>query len=171
MQKYRVPRVLLPFPPCGHMNNKLVIVLIAGLFGGAYVAGHWLQPTAVEDKPANREMRYESCNPAVNDCISFINDHKLVVKFLQQPSALKPFTVAVFVDNIKPDTVYVEFAMRGMDMGLNRFPLEYTAEHTWTSDVILPICSLGRKDWVSQLQVVYQGHTWFADFNFEQTGN
>jgi len=153
------------------MNNKFIPLLILGLFAGAYFVGQWLQSHNGQAEMAQKPMRYDSCNPATTNCVAFIGQHKLVISFSRSPSALQPFQVRLQGENIRPDSVSVEFAMRGMDMGMNRYALKPVSEAAWGSEVILPVCSLGRHDWESRFEVVYQGVRWLAIFNFEQASN
>jgi len=150
------------------MNNKLITLLIFGLFASAYFVGQWLQSHNGQKNMAQKDMRYEPCSPALNDCVAFIGQHKLVISFSGPPSALQPFQVRLLGENITPDSVSVEFAMRGMDMGMNRYALKPVSKATWSREVILPVCSLGRHDWESRFEVDYQGVRWLAIFNFEQ---
>jgi hypothetical protein len=52
------------------------------------------------------------------------------------------------------ETVMISFAMRGMDMGLNRYRMVRGASNTWTADVTLPICVSGRSDWIAGVELV-----------------
>lgn len=63
--------------------------------------------------------------------------------------------------------VVVDFAMQGMDMGVNRYRLEPGSDGLWSGQVTLPICSTGRLDWVAELKVetpkaVYRGRFPFS---------
>ena len=153
------------------MNNKIVLVLVIVLFAGAYFAGKWLQTEDSEQQSVRQQMQYAECSPALQDCIAFIQGRKLVIRFLQPPSALKPFTVQLSIDELQADSVRLEFFMKDMDMGVNRYSLEPVDEHSWSTRVILPVCSLGRHDWVSRFEVVYGNQIWVADFDFQQVGN
>lgn len=153
------------------MNNKIILLLVAILFTGSYFAGRWLQRDDMEQELPSRQMRYAACDPVANDCVAFIEGHKLVVRFLQPPSALKPFGVQLVAENLNPQNVVVEFTMQGMDMGMNRYVMQPLDGGSWATQVILPVCSLGRHDWHSRFEVVYQGNRWFANFNFVQGAN
>ena len=48
----------------------------------------------------------------------------------------------------------VDFVMVGMDMGINRYTLLKQADGDFVGKVILPVCSIGRSDWVAKLSVV-----------------
>lgn len=89
---------------------------------------------------------------------------------------LRPFTLRLKL----PDTVRsqvkqasVDFVMLGMDMGINRYTLRQQSDGDLAAQVILPVCSVGRSDWVAQLSVVVgvdQGEemwTWSVPFTAE----
>ena len=152
------------------MNNKLMLLLVAVLFAGAYIAGRWLQPTDSEVQ-AQYSMKHDPCSPARSECAAFIDGHRLLLKFLQPPSALQAFDVQLTTEGLDPQSVQLEFFMQGMDMGVNRYALQPVTRHNWQTKVTLPVCSLGRHDWVVRLKVNYKNTSWLADFSFEQTGN
>ncbi len=65
----------------------------------------------------------------------------------------------------------VDFIMVGMDMGINRYTLLKQANGDFVGKVILPVCSIGRSDWVAQLSVVVNlpggaQEMWTADMPF-----
>ena len=171
MRKNLARKVLPPLAACGPMNNKILLITVCVLFVGSYFAGQWLQSTGSESKPADFAMQYENCSPVLHDCEAHIQGHRLVIKFLQEPSALTPFTVRLRTEGFHPSSINVEFTMQGMDMGFNRYRLQPVTDGVWETRVTLPVCSLGRNDWSSRLEIDYQDKTWFADFDFEQSGN
>ena len=44
--------------------------------------------------------------------------------------------------------------MVGMDMGINRYSLLKQQNGDFVGKVILPVCSVGRSDWLAKLSVV-----------------
>jgi hypothetical protein len=70
--------------------------------------------------------------------------------------ALKPFSFQVGLDGPLADTakgVAVHFTMVGMDMGINRFHLRRKLDQHWQGEVILPLCTKGRSDWIATVEV------------------
>lgn len=49
------------------------------------------------------------------------------------------------------DSVYVDFAMAGMSMGLNRYRLIQQTDGGWQGEIILPVCVQGRSDWLMEI--------------------
>lgn len=60
----------------------------------------------------------------------------------------------------------VDFIMVGMDMGLNRYTLTRRADGSLGAKVILPVCSIGRSDWVAKVSAVVGKEMWTAGFPF-----
>lgn len=150
------------------MNNKIILLLAALLFVGAYFGGRLLQlPGDVEHATPTHNMDYASCNPAQQSCLTHINNQKLQFRFMQHPSGLTPFA-GVLQTRLPLQEVYVSFSMRGMDMGFNRFSLQQNPSGDWVANMLLPVCSLGRNDWMVELWVKYQDAYWRAQFEFEQ---
>lgn len=62
------------------------------------------------------------------------------------PSALRPFRLTV--EAPAAARVSAEFAMEGMEMGLNRYRLLPAGEGRFEARVVLPVCVSGRRDWL-----------------------
>lgn len=60
----------------------------------------------------------------------------------------------------------VQFQMRGMDMGLNRYRLDRDAHGVWRGRAILPVCTTGRSDWYAVIEIVQDGRRWSAEIPF-----
>lgn len=73
------------------------------------------------------------------------------LSFDHSPEKLKPFMVRL--EKPMTNEVYAEFAMQGMEMGLNRYRFIKVADGVWQATVYLPICIQNRHDWVMRLQV------------------
>lgn len=73
------------------------------------------------------------------------------VRFSATPETMKPFMFSVEV----PEAVAVQagFAMKGMDMGLNRYRLSKKSDRLWQAEIVLPACMQGRGDWQLELKV------------------
>lgn len=62
--------------------------------------------------------------------------------------------------------ISVEFQMRGMDMGLNRYRLEPAADGAWQGRAMLPVCTTGRSDWIARVEIAQRGRRWTAELPF-----
>lgn len=65
------------------------------------------------------------------------------------------------------DNVTVDFAMRGMDMGLNRYRLAPVDEAVWSGEAILPVCVTGRSDWEAVISLHGEDGVSRARFGFQ----
>jgi len=89
------------------------------------------------------------------DLVSGCKHGMLELKFDRTPQILRPFTVTLKVADAK--AVYADFAMQGMEMGLNRYRFKEQSSGIWQADVILPICVQGRSDWVMRVELEKSG--------------
>lgn len=62
--------------------------------------------------------------------------------------------------------IEVQFQMRGMDMGLNRYRLEQSADGLWRGRAVLPVCTTGRSDWYAVVGIEQDGRRWIAEMPF-----
>ncbi|UOP04963.1 hypothetical protein [Conchiformibius kuhniae] len=103
------------------------------------------------------------CNPAAEGCRFDGTAHLR----LTGADPHRPF--AATVSGLPPHTqsVSLSFAMRGMDMGFNRFDLHRDPNGIWRNDTLrLPVCSLSRHDWIAEWTV--DGKRYQADFQTQQ---
>lgn len=62
--------------------------------------------------------------------------------------------------------VTVDFQMVGMDMGVNRYPLIRSHDGTYHQNIILPVCTTRRTDWVADLSFSTTAGTYVAKIPF-----
>jgi hypothetical protein len=115
------------------------------------VAGCRRQPP---DTRVALELNLDSaCNPAQATCPA---KGRGVQLWFQPRTAIRPlqaFPVTVHLAGLDPDIVTVDFSMPSMNMGWNRYRLSRQSGGVWSGEVILPVCSSGRRDWVAQVEV------------------
>lgn len=77
------------------------------------------------------------------------------VKADHAPQVMRPFHLRVSnaTANTLTNSIYVDFAMAGMSMGLNRYRLIQQADGSWQGEIILPVCVQGRSDWLMEVTV------------------
>jgi len=98
----------------------------------------------------------ENCQVQDNPCVVNIDDLKINVSFEKNIYYLKPFNMSISTLNASDLTsIYVDFKMKNMDMGVNRFQLKRDIQKFgyWQGIALLPICVTGRADWYSELEV------------------
>lgn len=74
---------------------------------------------------------------------------------------LKPFAVSILIKSkISPEieSIQIDFKMKGMNMGVNRFMLSKVKSENndlkWIGKALLPVCVTGRADWFAELEIV-----------------
>lgn len=119
------------------------------------------------------KMPIENCMPQERICNIKINDIEVSVSFEKEIFYLKPFKVSLFSENKNSngiDAVYIDFKMRNMDMGVNRFLLSGTDsknnKQNWQGKALLPICVTGRADWYSELEIIIDKKKYIVSFPF-----
>lgn len=147
------------------MNNKILIIFLLVLLVVSYMLGQWLR-SGNQPEGVYQHMQYRPCDPGVDVCKAFIYDHELTFRFMQPASPMTPFTVVLRSKSFEPESISVEFTMPGMDMGENRYRLQAVEPGLWQAQVVLPVCSMGRSDWVGHLYLKGKEHNWKADFPF-----
>jgi hypothetical protein len=58
------------------------------------------------------------------------------------------------------DSAVLYLEMKDMDMGINRFKLNPVEGGSWEADVMIPVCSTGRRDWLVSLVVQEKGRNY-----------
>jgi hypothetical protein len=102
------------------------------------------------------------CHPVLNPqmqegCTAQAGLRAMTLKMSGDVRPLRPFELRL----ILPEAVRahateasVDFVMVGMDMGINRYSLLKQQNGDFVGKVILPVCSIGRSDWLAKLSVV-----------------
>lgn len=92
-----------------------------------------------------------SCPDLTRGCRLELAGRSIAVSISPVPVALTPFTLTVKAPAARK--VIAEFAMVGMDMGLNRYGLQPAGDGSWQAKVTLPVCVAGGSDWVMLLEL------------------
>ena len=79
---------------------------------------------------------------------------------------MSPFSVVV-ESAAEVTQVTLQFRMQGMEMAVQRYRLLKNKSGTWQAEVMLPVCSLGRSDWVALLDVQLKQEWWRVEMYFE----
>jgi len=108
-----------------------------------------------------------ACDPTKTICDISLAGHMISYKISGNPSALKKFRVEL-QSSEAINSARVNFLMRGMDMGKNDYHLVSDGSNSWMQEVVLPVCSLGQKSWVNQLEIELDAQYWLIEFSFKQ---
>jgi hypothetical protein len=144
------------------MSKSLIIIVI--IFIGSYVLGLAIDNSRNENKKTS-EFTLENCNPAKKECIIHVNKEVINVYFEKEPTPLSPFRARVSSNKLEILRVFLEIKMTGMDMGNNTYSFNKNNE-VWESNIVLPICSLGRNDWQAKLLIETNKNIRAFNFSF-----
>lgn len=131
----------------------------------AYALGHWLSSQQSQSTLLPKLMTAEACDPTQTACQARFGEYSLRLIFLDQPSTLKPFRVRLESDAEKIDNLVLDFKMPGMNMGMNRHRLSYE-NGFWQNQLVLPVCTQSRNDWIVTLELEQAGVLWTTEFQF-----
>lgn len=109
------------------------------------------------------------CDSAHTACVARVETLAIEIGLGPSVRPMQPFNIRLrTVLGRLSDSAQVElqFQMRGMDMGLNRYRLVAGDTGVWHGQAILPVCSQGRSDWIAQLEIHDGGRHWAATLPF-----
>jgi hypothetical protein len=143
--------------------NKYILAGLVFIF--IFIIFFYITKTKIESgkiiESAKVIAQQSECKPQGQVCKIRVGKFIAEIEIDKNVFYLKPFNVNVRIDkseiqNIK--SVYVDFKMKGMDMGVNRFNLHRkdTSEKlvNWEGKALLPICVTGRVDWFSEVEIL-----------------
>ncbi len=136
----------------GAITACLALGILAGLFFPHWKSGlptHLAQAIILQADPL--------CNPLGATCVAGNEDFTIALELADLTKPLTFFPVRVHLTGTQApevEKVMISFTMLNMDMGFNRFDLRQQAETAWEGQAILPVCSMGRRDWRVTVDVV-----------------
>lgn len=136
----------------GIVSGCLLLGILASLFY-PYLQ-KWLQPTPARALVLQADP---ACNPVGKACVASDATFTITLELADRPRPLTPFSVQVRLAGegaAQVRQVAVAFTMLNMDMGFNRFDLRPQTEIAWEGQALLPVCSMGRRDWRVTVEVV-----------------
>jgi len=142
---------------------KLGLIFLAAVFAVSYLLGSLLD----NNKQVDSIVTISTCNLLDGSCHVVDKGIEYKLAFEGTPSPLTPFYIRVSELSSQPSKVEVKFEMDGMDMGKNYYFLD-KKEKYWGAKVLLPVCSLGRNDWVLRVNILYKEKVYSTDFKFSQ---
>lgn len=116
-------------------------------------------------------MPASNCIPQEQICNVESDKFKFEVSFDENVYYLKPFTISVKTlekNNHEIISIVVDFKMKSMDMGVNRFKLlkvnKMDGKKSWIGKVLLPICVVRRADWNSEIEIITKQNKYIYSF-------
>ena len=140
------------------MLNKLAIPLVfVIIFVATFIfIQNKNEAVTFKDKDVIK-IQLNNCSIEGEECVVELNEFKVKILFDKDIFYLKPFNVSVTnknVENLKVQSIQIDFKMNNMKMGVNRFQLKNDINKSiWKGKALLPICVTGRADWFSEIEV------------------
>ena len=142
--------------------SSIIILLIFGYFIFWTASSN----NEIEQRKIIR-LQVDKCNAQKQKCSVNLNGHKIRISFDENVFYLKPFYISVSDENNDSnniESIQIDFKMKNMNMGVNRFLLEKIHSENnqpfWKGKALLPICVTGRADWVSELNIVTKDYNY-----------
>jgi len=129
----------------------------------SYAIGNWF----LRENNTLLSSYVSDCDLLKTECFVKQQGIEYKIKFLQSPSALKPFDVELTPVHLSAKNIDIEFSMQDMDMGFNRYSLKKLSG-SWQARVVLPVCSLGRNDWKLDVLIDDGSEMYKTRFSFIQ---
>lgn len=111
------------------------------------------------------------CHPQFKKCNLKINDLDIEIATDKDIFYLQQFTVSVWIEgenNSNIELIYIDFKMKNMNMGVNRFKLvksnKQDIKQLWTGAALLPVCITGRADWFAELELITRENKYMLSF-------
>ena len=157
-------------------KSLLLLFLILVIVAVGYYFGSHIHKEDAQKTRQVLELLDLNCNPAKSVCRAAKQDSSVTLYFPEEVHYLKPFRMQVTtkgISNSSIETVYIDYTMVGMDMGLNRFNLKSVTyakgQQRYEGEGILPVCVSGRVDWLANVNVVTADKVYEAVFKLEVT--
>ncbi len=141
----------------------ILLTLLALGLGGGYFYRQWSDPGVgvVAAIPLHIDAR---CDPGRDICLATAEDFELRFGLGPDLRPLRVFPIRVELAGRQVDGILVDFLMRDMDMGINRFRLKALGPGRWAGEGVIPVCWVGRRDWIARLTIETAAGHYQADF-------
>jgi len=148
------------------LMNRLFIVAVAL---SVLVSGYFIPRlfSLLQDEINLNDPDIQTCNQVRVPCKVLIENNEISVYFPDGTDSLVPFVVEVITDYSDVDQVNIKFFMSDMDMGINDFLLDNVSKYKWAGKVILPVCSLSRNDWITEIRLKIRNEVLRVNFKLE----
>ncbi len=147
-------------------KNKIVFALFILLIILVLVARN-LTWESSGNKLTIVKISLEDCKPQKQVCNVELSGLNVRILFDKDVFYLKPFNVTVWTEgNVEVESVHIDFKMKNMNMGVNRFLLTEVGnkKQSWQGKALLPICVTRRADWFSELEIVIDKKKYILTF-------
>lgn len=114
----------------------------------------------------NIPVIYSECRLGNENCEIIVAGHRLEFFVEGKVKALKPFIVHIVDKDNAIQQAKVQFEMKAMDMGINQYVFKKD-DDSWQADVVIPICTTGRRDWLVEFDININAGVKRIVFNIE----
>ncbi len=153
------------------MLSRVSLQWGAAVLVAAGLVGVWILRSGL-DQPVRNVVTLQveaDCDSAQRACRARGDELELELRLGPPVRTMESFEISLrrLRGSLGTDAqVTVQFQMRDMEMGLNRYRLVMDAEGIWRGQAMLPVCSAGRSDWIAQVDISATGQRWRADLPF-----
>lgn len=127
-----------------------------------------------DNEPARKLLGTASgCDAATNACEISAGEIRLSLALGPNVKPLVDFPVRLMIQGgeVAEQSVIVDFQMKGMDMGMNRYRLQSSSPSVWQGHATLPVCTASRMDWLAIVEFSLSGRPYQAVFPFHTESN
>ena len=110
------------------------------------------------------------CDPVKQTCYAMTDGLRLSLQLVGEVKPLKRFQLHVKTtesSTIVLDGIDLQFSMQGMYMGEQHYALHKKNQTDWQANLVLPVCTSGRSDWIVELLARSGGRIYQARFPFQ----
>jgi len=129
-------------------NSVFILLLLLMILVGNY----YFKPAS--EKPV---VFISDCDLGKEKCKVNLAESELEIAIHGEIKALQIFTISIIDDDNLIEHANVDLKMKAMDMGKNRFAFVKSGVHSWKSDVVIPVCTTGRRDWLFEFEFIKSG--------------
>jgi hypothetical protein len=146
------------------LKKLLPVLMFLLVFVSGYLVTNYLQ-SPVHSGHHSSVTVPESCGFDSTPCRIMLADSAVAIEVKGAVSPLQPFQIELLGQALSQ--VQVSFTMIGMDMGVNRFYFSHDTGDSWQAQVMLPVCSASRKDWLAEFLLKFEsGEQFLVQYPF-----
>ncbi|MDS4031519.1 MAG: hypothetical protein RKO66_15810 [Candidatus Contendobacter sp.] len=149
------------------LSGTITVFILLGILGNKYYPdlNHWLHRNGSARSVVL--IADPVCNPVGKLCTASDGTLAVTIGLGDSVKPLIAFPVQVKLSGeeaAKIKKITVNFTMLNMDMGFNQFTLAQGKDKTWQGQAILPMCSMGHREWRVTVEIV-SDTLYRAEFN------
>ncbi|MFO1424469.1 MAG: hypothetical protein U1F70_12635 [Candidatus Competibacteraceae bacterium] len=149
------------------LSGTITVFILLGILGNKYYPdlNHWLHRNGSAHSVVL--IADPACNPVGRFCTASGKALTATIGLGDGVQPLVAFPVQVRLSGeeaTRIKKITVNFTMSNMNMGFNQFVLTQGEDKAWRGQAILPVCSMGRREWRVTVEIV-SDTLYLAEFN------